>query len=64
MDKNSYNFSEAVDDLLRLASSYMYGKAVFLGRTNEETFSIIKVLDNKTECKLNDELTTGIENSY
>src|SRR5690625_5174218 len=56
---------ETINDLLELISLSFQDKKIFLGKTTDETFSILKLIDeagNEIEELTN--LSTDIENSY
>jgi diguanylate cyclase len=55
---------KAAQDLLELLNSIMEGKMLFLGKTTEEFFSIIKTLDNQTGIKLYENQKIKIRESY
>ncbi|MBM7703946.1 sensor domain-containing diguanylate cyclase [Metabacillus iocasae] len=57
------SFEEAAADLLELVNTYMVGKMIFLGRITPETFSVLKLRDNETGCKIQEGMTVDVSNS-
>ncbi|WP_078427364.1 sensor domain-containing diguanylate cyclase [Alkalihalobacterium alkalinitrilicum] len=55
---------KAAKDLLELVNSVIEGKMLFLGRTTNDTFSIIKTLDNNTGINLFEGQTLKLTESY
>ncbi|WP_110114436.1 sensor domain-containing diguanylate cyclase [Bacillus sp. CGMCC 1.16541] len=60
---NYKSFEEATADLLELVNTYMVGKMIFLGRITDETFSVLKLKDNKTGCQITEGMTIDLKDS-
>ncbi|MEB1808410.1 MAG: sensor domain-containing diguanylate cyclase [Bacillaceae bacterium] len=55
---------KAATDLLELVNSSIEGKMLFIGKTSEDTFSIIKSIDNGTGIPITDNQEIRLKESY
>ncbi|KIL43844.1 sensor domain-containing diguanylate cyclase [Jeotgalibacillus soli] len=60
---SSHEFEKAAKDLIELTSSYLEEKFVFLGRTTETTFSILKIQKNDVDCELGEGIKIDLTDS-
>lgn len=63
LSQNAHSFQEAMDELLKLASSYMEGKTLMIGTIGPSLFSVIKLRKNETNCILDEGLIINLEES-
>ncbi|WP_051556374.1 hypothetical protein [Alkalihalobacterium bogoriense] len=60
---NYKNFEEAASDLLDLINTFMTDKLVTITRITNETFTVLKVLDNNTGCGIHEGFTINVNDT-